>query len=465
MTDYGHDLSFGTFLTPQNQRPQDVVDLARLSEEVGLDLVTFQDHPYQPGFLDTWTLLSWVAAQTSRIHVAPNVANLPLRPPAVLARAAASLDLLSGGRVELGIGAGGFADAVAAMGGPRRSAGEARKALDEAIDVIHSIWDTTERGGVRVDGEHYQVHGAKRGPEPAHDIAIWVGAYGPRMLQLVGRKADGWLPSLAYLKDGDLERGNRIIDAAATAAGRDRRSIRRLLNIGGEFGDADRGFLQGPPEQWVEQLLRLVLEQGISSFILGSDDPRAIAIFGEEVAPTLREEVARERAARGTAAGAVICDPKALALRHDDIDYDAVPPTLARTAVEPGDRGYAKVRSNYWYAGSPGLVLRPDTPEQVAEALEYVRKQDVPLAIRSGGHAVTGNSTADRGVVLDLGRLNDVAVLESGLVRVGPGARWVDVARTLTHAGWRSARVTPVMSASAGWPPRAASASWPASTG
>ena len=104
MPDYGHDLTFGTFITPQNQRPQDVVALAQLTEAAGLDLATFQDHPYQPAFLDTWTLLSWVAAQTRTLRVAANVLNLPLRPPAVLARSAASLDLLSGGRVELGLG-------------------------------------------------------------------------------------------------------------------------------------------------------------------------------------------------------------------------------------------------------------------------------------------------------------------------------------------------------------------------
>jgi alkanesulfonate monooxygenase SsuD/methylene tetrahydromethanopterin reductase-like flavin-dependent oxidoreductase (luciferase family) len=122
MTDYGHDLLFGSFITPTNAAPERVVALAQASERAGLDLVTFQDHPYQAGFLDTWTLLSYVAAQTERIHVAANVLNLPLRPPAVLARAAASLDLLSGGRVELGLGAGGFWDAIEAMGGRRARA-------------------------------------------------------------------------------------------------------------------------------------------------------------------------------------------------------------------------------------------------------------------------------------------------------------------------------------------------------
>src|ERR671933_273846 len=108
--DYGHHLTFGTFITPQNRRPQDVVALAQLTEQAGLDLVTFQDHPYQPAFLDAWTLLTWVAAQTERVKLSGNVLNLPLRPPAVLARAPASLDLLPGGRVELGLGAGPLLD-------------------------------------------------------------------------------------------------------------------------------------------------------------------------------------------------------------------------------------------------------------------------------------------------------------------------------------------------------------------
>ena len=120
MTDYGHPLEFGTFITPSNADPAATVALAVLSEELGFDLVTFQDHPYQPRFLDTWTLMSWVLASTSRIRVAPNVLNVPLRPPAVVARAAASLDLLSGGRFELALGAGGFWDAIEAMGGQRR---------------------------------------------------------------------------------------------------------------------------------------------------------------------------------------------------------------------------------------------------------------------------------------------------------------------------------------------------------
>src|SRR5690606_6246686 len=225
--DYGHELEFGVFITPTNQPPEQPVLLAQLAERVGFDLATFQDHPYQPAFHDTWTLLTWVAASTERIRIAPNVLNVPLRQPAVVARSAASLDLLSSGRLELGLGAGGFWDAIEAMGGTRLTPGESVDALSEGIDVIRAVWDTSTRERLVLDGEHHRLAGAKRGPAPAHDIGIWVGAYKPRMLRLVGRKADGWLPSLAYL--GSLQAladGNAVIDEAAAEAGRDPRAIR-----------------------------------------------------------------------------------------------------------------------------------------------------------------------------------------------------------------------------------------------
>ena len=106
MSDRGHPLRFGVFITPSAGDADRVVALAELADRSGHDLVTFQDHPYQPRFLDTWTLLSFVAARTERVHLAGNVLNLPLRPPSVLARAVASLDVLSRGRAELGLGAG-----------------------------------------------------------------------------------------------------------------------------------------------------------------------------------------------------------------------------------------------------------------------------------------------------------------------------------------------------------------------
>ncbi|MGI5270193.1 LLM class flavin-dependent oxidoreductase [Nonomuraea sp. CA-218870] len=429
MPDYGHDLRFGSFITPQAARPELAVELARLSEEAGLDLVTFQDHPYQPAFLDTWTLLTWVAARTERIHLSGNVLNLPLRPPAVLARSVASLDLLSGGRVELGLGAGAFWDAVEAMGGRRLTPGQAVDALSEAIDVIRGVWDAGERRPLKAGGAYHRVDGAKRGPAPAHDVPIWLGAYKPRMLRLIGEKADGWLPSLGYATPEDITAGNKIIDEAAARAGRDPREIRRLLNLMDEFAG-------GPTGEWVERLLPLVVEDGISTFILAGDDPAAVERLGRELAPALREAVAAERAARRAATGPAR-PPRALSLRRPGIDYDALPASLADRAVEPGDREYERVRSSYVWPGSPGLVLRPATAAQVAEAVVYARGQDVPLAVRSGGHGISGRSTNDGGIVVDVGALDAVEVLDRGrgLVRVGAGARWGDVAQALTPHG------------------------------
>ncbi len=295
MSDYGHELLFGSFLTPRNDPPEQVVELAVLSEQIGLDLVTFQDHPYQPVFLDTWTLLSFVAARTSTVRLAANVTNLPLRPPAVLARSLASLDLLSGGRIELGLGAGAFWTAIEAMGGGRLEPGQAVQALEEAIDIIRQIWDAQARGGVRVDGEFHHVVGAKRGPAPAHDIGIWLGAYKPRMLAVTGRSADGWLPSMGYLKPGDLAASNAVIDEAADEAGRSPRDVRRLLNINGQFTSSGDGALQGPAEQWAAELTELALADGISAFIMGSDDPDDLRRFAADVAPAVRELVAAER--------------------------------------------------------------------------------------------------------------------------------------------------------------------------
>lgn len=293
----GHPLLFGSFITPANANPAGTVALAVLTEEVGLDLVTFQDHPYQPGFLDAWTLLSYVTARTERVHLAANVTNLPLRPPAVLARSVASLDLLSGGRVELGLGAGALWDGIEAMGGRRLTPGQGVRALEEGLDVIRQLWDADARGGVRVDGEFHRVVGAKRGPTPAHEVGIWLGAYKPRMLALTGRKADGWLPSLSYLQPGDLAAGNAIIDEAAQEAGRSPADVRRLLNVNGRFTPIGRGPLQGPAQQWAEELADLALGERISTFILGSDDPDELRRFASEVAPAVRELVAAEQPA------------------------------------------------------------------------------------------------------------------------------------------------------------------------
>ena len=332
MTEHGHPLRFGVFITPSAADADRVVDLAVLADRAGLDLVTFQDHPYQSRFLDTWTLLSFVAARTERVTISANVLNLPLRPPAVVARAVASLDILSGGRAELGLGAGAFWDAIAAMGGPRRAPGESVVALEEAIDVIRALWDADAGRGARFDGDHYGLAGAARGPAPLHDIGIWLGAYKPRMLDLVGRRADGWLPSLSYLQPGDLAAGNARIDRAARSAGRDPSDIRRLLNVGADLTPQD--------------LARHALEDRIDTLIVMADDPAAIERLAGEVAPAVRELVAAGRAG-GSAPAAPAAAPEDGAMRAAEgaTEYErlGVTPTAddrdGRPARAPWDEG------------------------------------------------------------------------------------------------------------------------------
>jgi alkanesulfonate monooxygenase SsuD/methylene tetrahydromethanopterin reductase-like flavin-dependent oxidoreductase (luciferase family) len=210
----------GVFVVPDATDPEQTVGQIIAADRAGLDLVAVQDHPYQRRFFDTWTLLSYVAARTERITLLPDVINVPLRQPAVLAKSAASLDVLSGGRVELGVGAGSFWEAIEAMGGPRRTPGESVEALEEAMRIMRAFLDMEP--SVRVEGKHYRAVGAKPGPQPAHRVGLWVGAYGPRMLQLTGRLGDGWLPSIgSYLPEDAVPERQRC-DRRVGAPGRPR---------------------------------------------------------------------------------------------------------------------------------------------------------------------------------------------------------------------------------------------------
>lgn len=276
--DYGQPVRFGIFLTPI-ATPQ-LLETAVLADQLGFDVIGVQDHPYQRRFFDTMTLLAAIAVRTQRITVFSDVANMQLRPPALLAKAAATIDILSDGRFELGLGAGGFSPAVHAYGGPQWTAGEAVSALEESIQVIRLLW-SGERG-IRFAGKYHHLDGAHSGPVPAHPVGIWLGAYRPRMLSLVGRLADGWVPSFGYLKPDDLSEGNKRIDEAALAAGRDPRKIRRVLNAG---------------ELPKELLVELILERGMDTFLV-PEDAEVMREFASEVAPRVREEVESQRSRR-----------------------------------------------------------------------------------------------------------------------------------------------------------------------
>ena len=285
-------IRFGYFLVPEAGAP--LLETAQRVEQLGLDYVAIQDHPYQRRYVDTWALLAMIAATTTELRMFPDVANLPLRPPAVLAKAAATIDLLSGGRFELGLGAGAFWDAIEAYGGHRRTPGEALAALEEAIQVMRKIW-SGERN-LRVDGQHYHLAGAQSGPQPAHRIGIWLGAYGPRALALTGRLADGWVPSFR----GDLTAMAamvRRVDEAASAAGRDPAEIRRILNVNGLITDgSSEGPFRGPVDQWVDEIADLVVLHRFDTFILWAEGDGQLERFAEEVAPAVRQHMKAESA-------------------------------------------------------------------------------------------------------------------------------------------------------------------------
>ena len=271
--------------------------LVRAADEAGLPLVGIQDHPYQRRFLDAWSLIPTLMAETERISFFTDVANLPLRPPAVMAKAAATLDVLSGGRFELGLGAGAVLDLVPNFGGPRRTPGESVDALEEAIEILRLLW--SEERSVSFRGRHYSLTDARPGPRPAHPIGIWLGAFRPRMMRLVGRKADGWLPSLGVLSHVELREGNALIDAAADRAGRDPRSIRRLVNVQGLIGEGTPprrselpvGYLAGeplagPPEWWAETIAGLG-EAGFDTIVFWPVErsPQQVEVLAGDVLP------------------------------------------------------------------------------------------------------------------------------------------------------------------------------------
>ncbi len=295
-------LQFGIFPTPEATAYSEIVRAVALAEQGGLDLVGIQDHPYQRRFLDTFALLADLLARTERLHFFSDVANLPLRPPALLAKTAASLDLMSGGRFELGLGAGGFWDAIAGMGGTRLTPGASVNALEEAIAILRAAL-TGERS-LTHSGEHYRLDGYQPGPVPAHEIGIWIGAYKPRMLNLVGRLADGWVPSLGFAPNVALGEMARAVDEAAEIAGRSPSAIRRILNVSGAIADevdvGRGGAIVGSSALWIDRLAALAADLRFDTFIFAPTVDLAAQVerFAQDVVPGVRAAVRSRSSAK-----------------------------------------------------------------------------------------------------------------------------------------------------------------------
>jgi alkanesulfonate monooxygenase SsuD/methylene tetrahydromethanopterin reductase-like flavin-dependent oxidoreductase (luciferase family) len=264
------------------------------AERAGFDFVTIQDHPYVPAYLDTLSLIANLVATTSTLRFMTNVANLALRPAPMLAKAVASIDRLSNGRFDLGLGAGRVWAEIERMGGPIWAPGEAIGAVSEAIDTLR-----TARGFEGEDGV-----GAASGVAPAHRIGIWISGAGPRMLDLIGRKADGWIAPMATGYE-TKPAGQDRIDAAAIAAGRDPAAVGRMIQLVGRVTDtastvsrprsgAGNQAIRTTPEHWTRFVAEFAVEERFDAvnFVFEEETSDQIIRFGTEVVATARDVLA-----------------------------------------------------------------------------------------------------------------------------------------------------------------------------
>ncbi len=285
------ELSFGVGVPTSAAPDDDPAGFAQEAERLGYDFVSAADHPCgsNPSY-ETMTMLTWIAARTSQIKVASRVLAVPLRRPAMVAKLAASLDLLSSGRFILGLGAGYSDEEIAALGGPVLSPAEKIDGLAEAIQVIRGAWT---HSGYTQHGRHHSVHGLEMEPKPARPIPVWLGTFGPRALAVTGRLADGWIPSLGYMPVEEIPAMRRRIDAAAEAAGRRPDDIRGILNVSIRI-DPDAqpqpDVVTGSAKQVVNQLQDL-LGLGFTGFnfiVSGPGRTANMQQIAQEVLPALR---------------------------------------------------------------------------------------------------------------------------------------------------------------------------------
>ncbi|GAA1652666.1 LLM class flavin-dependent oxidoreductase [Actinoplanes couchii] len=283
----------------------ELLSLARFADRAGLDLLSLSDHPYLGARLDAYATIAFVLGRTERLAAFVNVTNLPTRPAPLLARTVTSLSALSGGRVKLGMGAGGLWDRITDMGVPRLTPGDAVDAFEEAMVLIRKL----SGGGPPVthQGRHYSVSGIEPAPVPTPEI--WTGSVGRRSLAVTGRVADGWIPGHAADWLSERYRSSRpVIDQAAAAVGRAPRDIRDVFNLPGLITerplpaprDRDGRWTGGSPAQWIEELTTAVLDHGASGFILfspsgGTPDATTLARWASEIAPAVREATGQPR--------------------------------------------------------------------------------------------------------------------------------------------------------------------------
>jgi alkanesulfonate monooxygenase SsuD/methylene tetrahydromethanopterin reductase-like flavin-dependent oxidoreductase (luciferase family) len=271
----------------------DPVSYATRAEALGFDFLSASDHPCgtNPSF-ETWTMLSWIAAATSRIKVCTRVLGVPYRPPALVAKMAETLDRLSEGRLILGLGGGSADHEFRAFGLGVPTAREKIEGLEDAVRIIRGLWSET---AFTYEGRQHRTAAADLEPKPAHDVPIWLGTFGKRSLAVTGRLADGWIPSLSYAPPEEIPAMHDRIIAAAGRVERDPAEITFIYNIEVSIdGARDHGdrVIAGSSEQVVDRLRSLVIQLGLSGMNLmpiGPNLNEQVERLGV-VMPVLRED-------------------------------------------------------------------------------------------------------------------------------------------------------------------------------
>jgi len=302
MRQASNKVMFGINIDPSPRIAELAAELASYADSMAIDLIGVQDHPGNPNFFDTWTFMTALAVRTQRVRFLTNVANISLRPPAMLAKAAATFDILTGGRLELGLGAGASPEEILAYGGEFRTPAEAVEALEEAIEIAHLLWQPGDgKTPITFEGKQFRILGARPGPAPSGKIRIWTGVRGRRMLALTGRLADGWVVSNTYVHPEDLPEMQARIDRAAEDAGRSPSQIRRGYNVMGYIRTPSSpglrlkpGLISGTVEEWADTLAGYYNELGLDTFIywpVAGSAQEQIRLFAEEVVPAVRRRL------------------------------------------------------------------------------------------------------------------------------------------------------------------------------
>ncbi|MEU9890799.1 LLM class flavin-dependent oxidoreductase [Sphaerisporangium sp. NPDC051011] len=279
---------FGLSVSPSAAPGADPIGDARHAEDLGFDFVSTSDHPCGTAPTnEVWTMLTWIAAATSRVRVATRVLGVPYRPPAMIAKMAETLHRLSGDRLILGLGGGYSDEEFRAFGLGVPSPREKVDGMVDAITILHGLWS---RPGFTYAGPRYHVEAADLEPKPRTPIPIWLGTYGPRALDATGRLADGWIPSLGFAPPEQAKAMRERIVRAAAGVGRDPADVTCVYNvsfrIGGPASD-DPGVVAGPAQEVAERLAGT----GFTSFNFtpsGPDHRRQAELLAEQVLPALR---------------------------------------------------------------------------------------------------------------------------------------------------------------------------------